>query len=126
MNGGPLVRAGSCPVKPVHGMVHVTVNSTNATANASYLETWAPFANQAGLLDLSNRNITAVPANAFAGMPSLVKLSLRENQLSTLPSGVFVDLSSLRSLVCLREFESMLVDVCVGPSRHICTSSFEQ
>ena len=72
MNGGPLVRAGSCST-------------------------------QAGLLDLSNRNITAVPANAFQGMPSLVKLSLRENKLSTLPSGVFSNLSSLRSLVCLRE-----------------------
>ena len=82
MNGGPLVRAGSCPT-------------------------------QAGLLDLSNRNITVVPANAFEGMPSLVKLSLRDNKLSTLPSGVFVDLSSLRSLVCLREFESVLVHVCV-------------
>ena len=68
MNGGPLVRAGSCPT-------------------------------QAGLLDLSNRNITVVPVTAFKGMPSLVKLSLRVNQLSTLPSGVFVDLSSLRSLV---------------------------
>jgi Leucine-rich repeat (LRR) protein len=78
------------------------------------LETWAPFANQAGLLDLSNRNITAVPVNAFKGMPSLVKLSLRENQLSTLPSGVFADLSSLRSLVCLREFESVLVRVCLS------------
>jgi hypothetical protein len=114
MNGGPLVRAGSCLLQPVHGVVHVTVNSTNATANASYLETWAPFANQAGLLDLSNRNITAVPVNAFKGMPSLVKLSLRENQLSTLPSGVFADLSSLRSLVCLREFESVLVRVCLS------------
>jgi hypothetical protein len=52
---------------------------------------------QAGLLDLSNRNITVVPANAFEGMLSLVKLSLRGNKLSTLPSGVFSNLSSLRS-----------------------------
>ena len=70
---------------------------------------------QAGLLDLSNKNITAVPANAFDGMPSLVKLSLRENKLSTLPSGVFVNLSSLRSLVCLRECvrERLCVRECV-------------
>jgi len=79
-----------------------------------------------GPLDLSNRNITAVPANAFQGMPSLVKLSLRENKLSTLPSGVFSNLSSLRSLVCLREFESVLVRVWGGlvSLPHICPSSF--
>jgi hypothetical protein len=37
---------GNILMKPVLGVVHVTViiNSTNATANVSYLETWAPFA----------------------------------------------------------------------------------
>jgi hypothetical protein len=76
-----------------------------------------------GILDLSNRNITAVPANAFEGMPFLIKLSLRENKLSTLPSGVFSNLSSLRSLVCLREFEGERVGVFDSPPT-FCTHFF--
>jgi hypothetical protein len=68
-----------------------------------------------GILDLSNKNITEVPVNAFEGIPFLTKLSLRENKLSTLPFGVFSNLSSLRSLVCLREFESERVGVLLLP-----------
>ncbi len=40
-------------------------------------------------------------------------LNLDNNKLSELPPDVFSDLSSLRSLVCLKESETVFVRVCL-------------
>ena len=49
-------------------------------------------------LDLSNKSITSLRADDFAGLLSLTTLDLRNNQLSNLPDGIFSGLTSLTTL----------------------------
>ena len=58
------------------------------------------FAGLTGLtsLNLSNNEITTLPANIFSGLSALETLRLDDNQLSTLPSGIFAGLTSLTTL----------------------------
>ena len=49
-------------------------------------------------LDLSNKSITSLQADDFAGMLSLTTLDLRNNQLSSLPDGIFAGMTTLTSL----------------------------
>ncbi len=49
-------------------------------------------------LSLSEKSISALKANDFAGMPALETLFLRENQLRILPQKVFSGLSALETL----------------------------
>jgi hypothetical protein len=53
---------------------------------------------QAGLLDLSHRNITVVPGTVFRGMSKIWFLNLSYNNIPELPWDVFADLTSLVGL----------------------------
>ncbi len=49
-------------------------------------------------LDLSNNQLSTLPAGAFTGLSALTELRLDRNQLSTLPAGAFTGLSALTEL----------------------------
>ena len=58
----------------------------------------AHLANVQPRLALNNKSITSLQAGDFAGLASLQSLWLHDNLLSSLPDGVFADLTNLRRL----------------------------
>jgi hypothetical protein len=62
-------------------------------------------------LDLSNNQLTTLPVGVFKGLPKLRELHLYKNQLTTLPKGVFVGLNQLDVLSL---FDNQLQALPVG------------
>ena len=54
--------------------------------------------NISGTLDLTNKGITSLKANDFAGLSGVTTLNLKDNSLTTLNDGVFNGLSALQLL----------------------------
>ncbi|MCG9129720.1 leucine-rich repeat domain-containing protein, partial [Candidatus Poribacteria bacterium] len=110
--GGPSVVIGTLPSLPINHFGYVLAKSAVCNRTSQVADTIAaavPGASDCNnvtdidlalitSLDLSDKSITSLSADDFAGLVSLTSLDLSNNQLESLPDGFFANLSSLTTV----------------------------